>query len=126
MYDLRLLIYVTKSRKAEMTRILGIGAHVTSLFLELVSVPTDPCFSIRTVDAPSLSCSFRATASPTTPPPITACVKSACRLILVENCRLVAALMIVLEKARVEIMMAYYGSASSTPTRQEKAYSNSN
>lgn len=49
---------------------------MTSLLRELVSVPTVPCFSIRTVDAPSLDWSLRAIASPTTPPPITACVKS--------------------------------------------------
>lgn len=58
---------------------------MTSLFRELVSVPTEPCFSISTVDAPSLDCSFCAIASPTTPPPITACVKSASLLRLVEN-----------------------------------------
>jgi hypothetical protein len=59
-------------------------AH-TSEFLELVSVPTALCFSIKTVLAPSLDCSFRATASPTAPAPITACVKSALRGALVEN-----------------------------------------
>jgi hypothetical protein len=58
---------------------------MTSLFLELVSVPTDPCFSIKTVDAPSLAWSFLAIANPTTPPPITACVKSASLLRLVEK-----------------------------------------
>ena len=81
-------------------------AHGTSLFLELVSVPTDPCFSIRTVDAPSLSCNLRAIASPTTPPPMTACVKSASRLILDENCRLVDLFKMELEKARMGIMVA--------------------
>jgi hypothetical protein len=58
---------------------------MTSLFLELVSVPTEPCFSINTVDAPSLACNFRAIVNPTTPPPITACVKSDSLLVLVEN-----------------------------------------
>lgn len=62
----------------------GQHAH-TSEFLELVSVPTAPCLSIKTVLAPSLDCSFRATASPTAPAPITACVKSALRGALVEN-----------------------------------------
>lgn len=79
---------------------------ITSLFLELVSVPTDPCFSIRTVDAPSLSCSFRAIARPTTPPPITACVKSASRRMLDEKLRVVAVFKMVLERARVGIMTA--------------------
>lgn len=60
---------------------------MTSLFLELVSVPTEPCFSINIVDTPSLNCSFRAIASPITPPPITACVKSVSLLRLVENAR---------------------------------------
>lgn len=59
-------------------------AH-TSEFLELVSVPIAPCFSIKTVLAPSLDCNFRAIASPTAPAPITACVKSALRGALVEN-----------------------------------------
>lgn len=58
---------------------------MTSLFLELVSVPTDPCFSINIVDVPSLAWSFRPIARPTTPPPITAWVKSAGLLRLVEN-----------------------------------------
>lgn len=58
---------------------------MTSLFRELVSVPTEPCFSIRTVEASSLACSFWAIARPTTPPPITACVKSAFRDGVVEN-----------------------------------------
>jgi hypothetical protein len=58
---------------------------MTSLFRELVSVPTTPCFSINTVDAPSLACSLRAIARPTTPPPMTACVKSAFLFRLVEN-----------------------------------------
>lgn len=49
----------------------------TSEFLELVSIPTAPFLSIKTVDTPSLACNFLATARPTTPPPITACVKSA-------------------------------------------------
>ena len=80
--------------------------HSTSLFLELVSVPTEPCFSIRTVDAPSLSCNFRAIASPTTPPPMTACVKSVSRRMLDENCRLVVAFKMALEKARGGIMMS--------------------
>jgi hypothetical protein len=60
---------------------------MTSLFRELVSVPTEPCFSISTVDTPSLAWSFRAIAKPTTPPPITACVKSASLRMLVENDR---------------------------------------
>jgi hypothetical protein len=59
---------------------------MTSLFRELVSVPTEPCFSMRTVDAPSLSWSLRAIARPTTPPPITACVKSAFCRMHVEKC----------------------------------------
>lgn len=80
------------------------GVLATSLFLELVSVPTEPCFSISTVEAPSLACNFRAIANPTTPPPITACVKSAFSLAVAENCRLVAPLKIDLEKARVGIM----------------------
>lgn len=58
---------------------------MTSEFLELVSVPTEPCFSIKTVDAPSLACSCRAIASPTTPAPITACVKSALRAVVAEK-----------------------------------------
>jgi hypothetical protein len=60
---------------------------MTSLFRELVSVPTEPCFSIRTVDDPSRDWSRRAIAKPTTPPPITACVKSAVLGRLVENDR---------------------------------------
>jgi hypothetical protein len=62
----------------------GQYAH-TSEFLELVSVPTAPCFSMRTELAPSLDCSFRAMASPTAPAPTIACVKSARRGALVEN-----------------------------------------
>ena len=69
-------------------------------------MPTDPCFSIKTVEAPSLACSFRAIARPTTPPPITACVKSASLLVLEEKCRLVDASSMDLEKARVSIMVA--------------------
>lgn len=42
---------------------------------------------MSTVDAPSLACSFRAIANPTTPPPITACVKSAFLLTLDEKGR---------------------------------------
>ena len=96
--------------------------HRTSLFLELVSVPTEPCFSMSTVDAPPLSCSFRAIASPTTPPPMTACVKSASRRTLDERCRLVAAFKIMLEKARVGIMMPRKERTKkerSTPTKRQ-------
>lgn len=89
-------------------------AHVTSLFLELVSVPTDPCFSIKTVDAPSLCCSFRAIASPITPPPTTACVKSASRLMLDEKLRLAAVLRMEWEMAGVAIMTLVNGSKSPT------------
>ena len=79
---------------------------MTSLFLELVSVPTDPCFSIRTVDAPLLDCSLRAIANPTTPPPMTACVKSASLRMLDEKWRLVVAFSMEFEKARVDIITA--------------------
>ena len=58
---------------------------MTSLFRELVSVPTWPCFSIRTVEAESRCWSLRAMASPITPPPMTAWVKSAFRGVLEEN-----------------------------------------
>jgi len=60
---------------------------MTSLLRLLVSVPTALCCSIRTVDVveeevvPPLCCCCwrrRAMARPTAPPPITACVKSAC------------------------------------------------
>ena len=61
-------------------------AH-TSLFLLDVSVPTLPCFSISIVLAPSLACSCLAIANPTTPPPMIACVKSACNLEVVEKNR---------------------------------------
>jgi hypothetical protein len=64
----------------------------TSEFLELVSVPTAPCFSIKSVETPSLACNFLAIASPTTPAPITACVKSAFRLALDEKARDVRAM----------------------------------
>lgn len=60
---------------------------MTSLFLELVSVPTELCFSMSTVELLSRDCSLRAIASPTTPPPMTACVKSALWRILLEKCR---------------------------------------
>jgi len=43
----------------------------TSLFRLLVSVPTAPCFSIRSVDAPSRCCNRLAIDNPTAPPPIT-------------------------------------------------------
>jgi len=59
---------------------------MTSLFRELVSVPTWPCFSIRTVEAESRCWSLRAMARPITPPPMTACVKSAYLGILEEKC----------------------------------------
>lgn len=58
---------------------------MTSLFRELVSVPTDPCFSIRMVELDGRDCSLRAMARPTTPPPITACVKSALRRVFEEK-----------------------------------------
>jgi hypothetical protein len=58
---------------------------MTSLFRELVSVPTEPCFSINTVEAPSRAWSFLAIAKPTTPPPMTACVKSASLLMVDEK-----------------------------------------
>lgn len=58
---------------------------MTSLFRELVSVPTWPCFSIRTVEAESRCWSLRAMARPITPPPMTACVKSAFRCMLEEK-----------------------------------------
>jgi len=61
------------------------GRIYTSEFRLLVSVPTLPWRSISTVDTPSLSWSFRAIAKPTTPPPITAWVKSALRTLLVEK-----------------------------------------
>ena len=81
----------------------------TSEFLLLVSVPTAPCFSTRTVEVPSRPASCLAIARPTTPAPITfewkpssarplvqwetwsltAWVKSACRGALVENNRCV-------------------------------------
>lgn len=60
---------------------------LTSLFRELVSLPTIPCFSIKTTFAPSTICNLRATAKPTTPAPITACVKSALEAFVVENSR---------------------------------------
>ena len=98
MYDLEIFsTFINESKTLE--------SHGTSLFLELVSVPTEPCFSIRTVDALSLSCSFRAIASPTTPPPMTACVKSASRRVLEEKCRLVVAFKMALEKTRVGIIV---------------------
>ena len=52
---------------------------MTSLFRELVSVPTWLCFSIRTTEAEERCWSLRAMASPITPPPMTAWVKSALR-----------------------------------------------
>ena len=58
---------------------------MTSLFRELVSVPTWLCFSIRTVEAEERCWSLRAMARPITPPPMTAWVKSACRGILEEK-----------------------------------------
>jgi len=58
---------------------------MTSLFRELVSVPTWPCFSIRTVEAESRCWSLRAMARPITPPPMTAWVKSALRDVLEEK-----------------------------------------
>jgi hypothetical protein len=76
---------------------------MTSLFRELVSVPTDPCFSINTVEAPSLACSLWAIARPTTPPPTTACVKSAFLFRLVEK-DLVQRVLVV-EIVRVENMV---------------------
>ena len=74
---------------------------MTSLFRELVSVPTEPCFSIKTVDAPSLYCSLRAIARPTTPPPITAWVKSASRCMLDEKCLELESTVLVCNEDRV-------------------------
>lgn len=53
----------------------------TSEFRLLVSLPTIPCFSINTTCAPSTCCNRLAIANPIAPPPTTACVKSALRLI---------------------------------------------
>ena len=44
---------------------------LTSEFRLLVSVPTDPCRSSRSVDVPSRSASLRAIARPTAPAPMT-------------------------------------------------------
>lgn len=76
---------------------------MTSLFRELVSVPTEPCFSIKTVDAPSLCCSLRAMARPTTPPPITAWVKSAFRRMLDEKCLELEGVVVLCKEARVSM-----------------------
>ena len=59
----------------------------TSELRLLVSLPTMPCFSISTVLTPSLCCSLLAMARPTAPPPITACVKSAGRVAVLEKQR---------------------------------------
>lgn len=45
--------------------------QLTSELRLLVSVPTDPCLSIRIVEVPSLAASCRAIARPTAPAPIT-------------------------------------------------------
>lgn len=58
---------------------------MTSLLRELVSVPADPCFSIKMVELEGRDWSFRAMARPTTPPPITAWVKSALRRVVEEK-----------------------------------------
>lgn len=85
---------------------------MTSLFRELVSVPTDPCFSIKTVEADERDCSLRAMARPTTPPPTTACVKSALRWAVEEKvlwsglgCLEMVDVVVAREKAR-KIMLA--------------------
>ena len=52
-------------------RLDGGLTSLASEFLLLVSCPTEPCFSIRTVNVPSLAANWRAIASPTTPAPIT-------------------------------------------------------
>jgi hypothetical protein len=44
---------------------------LASEFLLLVSCPTEPCFSIKTVEVPCLAANWRAIASPTTPAPTT-------------------------------------------------------
>lgn len=49
---------------------------MTSELRLLVSEPTIPCLSIKMVDVPVRAASWRAMASPTAPPPMTACVKS--------------------------------------------------
>lgn len=59
----------------------------TSELRLLVSLPTMSCFSINTTDAPSICCSLLAIARPTAPAPITACVKSAWRVVVEEKQR---------------------------------------
>lgn len=60
---------------------------LTSELRLLVSLPTIPCFSINTVLTPSRCCSLLAIARPTAPPPMTACVKSACLVAVLEKQR---------------------------------------
>lgn len=82
---------------------------MTSLFRELVSVPADPCFSISTVETDgSRDCSLRAMARPTTPPPITAWVKSAWRRAVEEKALEMGfgCLGMVREKARIVSILA--------------------
>jgi hypothetical protein len=90
-------------------------AH-TSEFLELVSVPTEPCFSIKTVDTPSFAWSLRAMARPTTPAPIMAWVKSAFLCTLVVNLLEDFASELMVDEIRgcnmvidVEVVVAYTG-----------------
>ena len=78
MYDLKITI-------SGFEELLEFGQ--TSEFRLLVSLPTIPCLSISTTCAPSCCCSRRAIARPTAPPPMTAWVKSAFRLMVVEKVR---------------------------------------